>query len=529
MRETMRAALFVLDGYGISPSKEGNAVVAAKTPCLDRLFSENPYTELTASGVDVGLPAGQMGNSEVGHLNIGAGRVVKQELNRIGSEIEEGGFFRNPVFLGAIEHAKKHDGKLHLIGLCSDGGVHSHIDHLKALLRLAKKRDMKKTYVHVITDGRDTSPRSGLEYVKDLESYMQTEGCGTIASVIGRYYAMDRDKRWERVQEAYRAMTAFSEDSRKAETAENALAASYEAEVTDEFVVPTTIVDAKGHPVALVESGDAIVFYNFRPDRAREIARAFLDREFDGFARSKIEHLYYAGMTLYDPTIEGIETAYLPEVYKNTLGEYVASKGLRQLRIAETEKYPHVTFFFNGGVEVPNPGEDRILVASPKVATYDLQPEMSAPEVTDRLIDALKQNVYDLVICNFANPDMVGHTGVLKAAVKAVETVNHAMERLIPVLEDCGYSYIVTADHGNCETMFDEDGGPMTAHTTNPVPCAVVPSKDFLASKKAGTAENPTSVALRNGGRLADLAPTILELMGLEQPKEMTGKSLIEK
>lgn len=521
MSATMRAALFVLDGYGISKVTKGNAVVSARTPCLDQLFANHPYTELTASGVDVGLPAGQMGNSEVGHLNIGAGRVVKQELNRIGGEIEEGSFFRNPVFLDAIEHAKKTGGKLHLVGLCSDGGVHSHIDHLKALILLAKMHNMNETFLHIITDGRDTSPKSGLGYVEDLESFMAQEKCGKIASVIGRYYAMDRDKRWERIREAYRTMTEFGENTRTTVSATEALKASYEAGVTDEFVIPTTVVDGQCRPVALVEEGDAIVFYNFRPDRAREIARAFLDDDFSGFERKKVKNLYYAGMTLYDPTIKGIVTAYLPEVYKNTLGEFVSSKGLKQLRIAETEKYPHVTFFFNGGVEVPNPGEDRVLVASPKVATYDLQPEMSAPEVTDRLIEALEREAYDLVICNFANPDMVGHTGVLEAAIKAVETVNQSMERLIPVLEQHGYSYVVTADHGNCETMFDAEGGPMTAHTTNPVPCAVVAGEAF---RKKHT---KTGIVLRTGGRLADLAPTILELMGLEQPIEMTGKSLI--
>lgn len=527
-------ALIILDGYGIGKNEPANAVLGARKPNLDRIFACNPTTSISASGLDVGLPEGQMGNSEVGHLNIGAGRIVYQELTRIGKAIQDGDFFENREFLQAIdfvkhnckESEKKGDkpcNKLHLFGLFSDGGVHSHIDHLYALLRLAKKQGLEEVYVHAFTDGRDTSTTGGLTYLKEFEKKAKEIGIGRIASVSGRYYAMDRDKRWDRIEKAYLILTEGSTDVDAElpggsegiahyESATEIFERSYADGVTDEFIVPTAVYE-KGSPVALVEDGDAVIFYNFRPDRARQISRAFLDENFDGFERRKRD-LYFVGMTQYDATIDWIHTAYLPQRLENTLGEYASKLGMRQLRIAETEKYAHVTFFFGGGVEKSYEGEERILVNSPKVATYDLKPEMSAFEVTDRLIEQIEKDCFDIIICNYANPDMVGHTGVYEAAVKAIEAVDTCIGRVVEALEKIGAGYIITADHGNSECMANPDGTPMTAHTTNLVPLVI-----------GGCGDLP----LREGGVLSDIAPTILDLMRVEKPLEMSGKSLVRK
>lgn len=522
-------ALIILDGYGIGKNEPSNAVLGAKKPNLDRIFASNPATSISASGLDVGLPEGQMGNSEVGHLNIGAGRIVYQELTRIGKAIRDGDFFENPEFLGAIDFVKQNRktsaekgeapfNKLHLFGLFSDGGVHSHIDHLYALLKLAKNQGLEEVYVHAFTDGRDTSTTGGLSYLREFEKQAKEIGIGRIASVSGRYYAMDRDKRWDRIEKAYRVMTEGSPSCGAAdlppcpESAAEIFEKSYANGVTDEFIVPTAVCEG-GRPIALVEDGDAVIFYNFRPDRARQISGAFLDEHFEGFERER-RNLRFVGMTQYDATIEGIHTAYLPQTLENTLGEYASKLGMRQLRIAETEKYAHVTFFFGGGVEKPYEGEERILVNSPKVATYDLKPEMSAFEVTDRLIEEIGKDRFDIIICNYANPDMVGHTGVYEAAVKAIEAVDTCVGRVVEALERVGAGYIITADHGNSECMANPDGTPMTAHTTNLVPLVI-----------GGCGDLP----LREGGILSDLAPTILDLMRIEKPVEMTGRSLIRR
>ncbi|QAS61840.1 2,3-bisphosphoglycerate-independent phosphoglycerate mutase [Clostridium septicum] len=502
--------LMILDGFGIAPKSDGNAVEAAKKPNFDALVEKYPHTELQASGLEVGLPEGQMGNSEVGHLNIGAGRIIYQELTRITKEIKEGGFFKNESLNLAIENAKKNNSALHLMGLLSDGGVHSHIDHLKGLLQLAKKAELQNVYVHCFMDGRDVAPSSGKDFIVELENYMKEIGVGKIATVSGRYYAMDRDNRWERVELAYNAMVLG-----KGETATSAVEAierSYHDNKTDEFVLPTVVMEDE-KPVTTIKNGDSVIFFNFRPDRAREITRAINDKQFDGFNRETL-NLTFVTMTQYDKTLEGVSVAYRPESYSNTLGEYVASKGLNQLRIAETEKYAHVTFFFNGGVEKENEGEDRALIASPKVATYDLKPEMSAYEVTDELIKRLDSDKYDMIILNYANPDMVGHTGVISAAVKAVETVDECLGKVVnKVLEKDG-SVFITADHGNAETMIDfSTGNPFTAHTTDPVPFVWV--------------SNHTEGKGLKEGKLADIAPTMLTEMGLEVPAEMTGESLI--
>ncbi|WP_127836290.1 2,3-bisphosphoglycerate-independent phosphoglycerate mutase [Clostridium prolinivorans] len=504
--------LMILDGFGISDKVDGNAVAAANKPNYDKYFSTYPHTEIGASGMDVGLPKGQMGNSEVGHLNIGAGRIIYQELTRITKAIEDGDFFKKPEFNDAIDKAIKNSTSLHLLGLLSDGGVHSHIDHLKALIKLAKDKGLKKVYVHAFLDGRDVQPGSGKDFVLDLENYMKEIGCGSIATISGRYYAMDRDKRWERIQLAYNAMVLG-----KGETASSALEAiekSYNDNKTDEFVLPTVILE-NGDPRAKISNGDSVIFFNFRPDRAREITRAINDKVFDGFERETL-NLNYVCMTQYDKTLENVSVAFKPESYNNTLGEYVSKLGKKQLRIAETEKYAHVTFFFNGGVEAPNDGEDRALIPSPKVATYDLKPEMSAFEVTDEVIKRLDSDKYDMIILNYANPDMVGHTGVFEAAKKAIEAVDVCLGKVVEkVLEKDGIVFI-TADHGNAETMIDfSTGEPMTAHTTDPVPFLYI-------SKEAKGKE------LREGGKLCDIAPTMLEVMGLEIPSEMTGKSLIK-
>ena len=505
--------LMILDGYGLNDRKEANAIAEANTPVMDKLMAEYPYVKGNASGLAVGLPDGQMGNSEVGHMNMGAGRIVYQDLTRITKEIQDGDFFKNEALLEAMDNAKKNDSALHLYGLLSDGGVHSHNTHLYALLEMAKQQGLHKVYVHCFLDGRDTPPASGADYIKELYEKMQELGVGQIASVMGRYYAMDRDNRWDRVEKAYRAI-AFGEGI-QAECPYDAVKASYEQEVYDEFVVPTVIM-RDGKPTATVNDGDSIIFFNFRPDRAREITRAFCADEFDGFDRGERKKVTYICFTEYDVTIPNKEVAFNKVEIKNTFGEFLASKGLKQARIAETEKYAHVTFFFNGGVEAPNPGEDRILVNSPKVATYDLKPEMSAYEVCDKLVEAIKSDKYDVIIINFANPDMVGHTGVESAAIKAVEAVDTCVGRAVEALKEVDGQMILCADHGNCEQLVDYTTGvPFTAHTTNPVPFILI--------------NYDPAYTLKEGGCLADLAPTLIDMMGLEKPVEMTGHSLLVK
>lgn len=504
--------LAVLDGWGLREESEANAINMAHLPNYRKLKETYPFTTLRCSGEDVGLPAGQMGNSEVGHLNIGAGRIVYQELTRINLAIKEGGFFANEVLITAMEQAKANGGALHLLGLVSDGGVHSHLDHLYALLIMAKQLGLSQVYIHACLDGRDVSPTSGLGYIKDLERKCRELGIGRIATVMGRYYAMDRDKRWERTALAYKAMVLG--EGNKATLAQRAVEQSYEEGVTDEFVVPTVILDEEGAPVARVREGDTLIMFNFRADRARQITRAFVDREFAGFERPLgFFPVHYVCMTLYDITIDA-PVAFPPQNLTNTFGEVLSKKGYKQLRIAETEKYAHVTFFFNGGIEAPNTREDRILIPSPKVATYNLKPEMSALEVTDRLIRELNRDYYEVVIVNYANPDMVGHTGVLEAAIKAVETVDECIGRVVQAVREKGGILIVTADHGNAEMMFDvETGGPHTAHTSSLVPLILVSD----THREAVLAE----------GSLQDIAPTMLDLLGIEKPAEMTGNSLL--
>ncbi len=496
--------LMILDGFGIAP-QEGNAIAAAKKPNLDKIFAENPHTQIGASGMDVGLPDGQMGNSEVGHTNIGAGRIVYQELTRITKSAQDGDMDKNEALLKAMNNAKDNGKALHLMGLLSDGGVHSHNTHLYALLEMAKRVGVEKVFVHCFMDGRDVPPSSGKDYVKELMDKLEEIGVGKIATVMGRYYAMDRDNRWERVEKAYAAMVYG--EGEQAECPLCAMQNSYDKEVTDEFVVPTVVKGAEP-----ISQGDSVIFYNFRPDRAREITRTLVDPDFTGFERKKgFFPLTYVCMTQYDATMPNVEVAYKPESLVNTFGEYISNKGLTQLRIAETEKYAHVTFFFNGGVEKQYPGEDRILVKSPAVATYDLQPEMSAYEVTDKMVEAVKSGKYDALILNYANCDMVGHTGVFEAAVKAVEAVDTCVGRVVEAVKEMGGCVLLTADHGNADKMVDEDGEPFTAHTTNPVPFCVI--------------NHPCQ--LREGGRLADIAPTMLKILNLEQPAEMTGESII--
>ena len=508
-------ALLILDGFGYRKEKEGNAIKTDGVANIKALWDSYPHTLLQASGMDVGLPAGQMGNSEVGHLNIGAGRIVYQEFTRISKSIDDGEFFQNPAFLGAVENCKKHDSALHLMGLCSDGGVHSHLTHLYALLKLAKDHGLEKVYVHCFLDGRDVPPTSGKGYVEQVDAKLKELGVGRIATVMGRYYAMDRDNRFERVEKAYAALTYG--EGLTASSAAEAMQQSYDAGVTDEFVVPTVVL-TDGKPTATIQTQDSVIFYNFRPDRAREISRAYIFEDFDGFERKNgFFPLYYVSMTQYDKTFEGhLQIAFKPQSMHNTLGEYLAKMGKTQLRIAETEKYAHVTFFFNGGVEAPNEGEDRALIASPKVATYDLKPEMSAYEVTDEAVRRIESGKYDVMILNFANCDMVGHTGVMDAAVAAVHAVDSCVRMVVEAIQKTGGRCIITADHGNAEYMWDEKAQvPFTAHTTNPVPCILVDD-----SRK--------SVELREGGRLCDLAPTLLDLMELPVPQEMTGKTLIK-
>ncbi len=504
-------ALVILDGWGISPTCDDNAVCKARTPRLHELFETYPSARIGASGMDVGLPDGQMGNSEVGHLNIGAGRVVYQDLTRITKSINDGEFFRNPALTGAIGKIKAVGGKLHLMGLLSDGGVHSHITHLFALLELARQEGLEQVCVHAFLDGRDTPPKSGSDYLKQLEDEIARIGCGQVATVIGRYFAMDRDNRWERVERAYRALTEG--EGRRVESSAAAIAQAYGAGQSDEFVEPR-VIERGGRPVGTVDDGDGIIFFNFRSDRAREITRTLTDDGFTGFERKKRPALSaYVCMTEYDATF-GLPLAFPPESYRNILGEVVAAAGRKQLRIAETEKYAHVTFFFNGGSEEPFEGEERVLIPSPQeVATYDQKPAMSAVEVTDEVVRRVQSDAYDLIVLNYANPDMVGHTGVLEAAVQAMETVDQCVGRVVDAVLAQGGALILTADHGNCEQMSDGKGGPHTAHTSNPVPIILVDPE------RKGQA--------LNNGILADIAPTLLALLGLPVPQEMTGKTLI--
>ena len=500
-------ALIIMDGFGYNHSSYGNAIRAAKTPNIDRLLANYPHTLIGASGMDVGLPDGQMGNSEVGHTNIGAGRIVYQELTRITKSIKDGDFFENEAFTAAVENCKKNDSALHLFGLLSSGGVHSHNSHLYGLLELAKRAGLTKVYVHCFMDGRDVAPTSGVDFVKELEAKMAEIGVGKIATVMGRYYAMDRDNRWERVEKAYAAMV-YGEGNKNS-SAVDAIQNSYDNEVTDEFVVPT-VIDENGK----ISANDSVIFFNFRPDRAREITRTFVDDDFNGFERRNGRFpVYYICMTQYDATMPNVDIAFRPTKLVNTFGEYIAKKGLSQLRIAETEKYAHVTFFFNGGVEAPFENEDRALINSPKVATYDLQPEMSAYLVCDEVLKRIESDKYDAIILNYANCDMVGHTGVFEAAVKAVEAVDECLGKTVDAVLAKGGVALITADHGNADKMLEEDGSPFTAHTTNLVPLII-----------AGAG----NVELRQGGVLADLSPTMLKVLGLEQPEEMAGKSIIK-
>lgn len=499
--------LMILDGFGIGKKGEekANAILAANKPNLDKLFAENPITQIGASGMDVGLPDGQMGNSEVGHTNIGAGRIVYQELTRITKTINDGELKNNEAIVNAMDSALKNGTALHLMGLLSPGGVHSHNTHLYGLLKLAKDKGLEKVYIHAFLDGRDVLPSSAAEYVEDCVNECEKIGVGKIATVMGRYYAMDRDNRWERVEKAYAAMVYGEGDT--AECPVCAVKNSYANDVTDEFVVPVVV---KGG--ATIQPNDSVIFYNFRPDRAREITRTLVDPDFKGFERKNgIFPLNFVCMTQYDATMPNVEVAFKPQTLVNTLGEYISHLGMKQLRIAETEKYAHVTFFFNGGVEKQYEGEDRILVKSPSVATYDLQPEMSAYEVTEKMIPAVKSGKYDIIILNYANCDMVGHTGVFEAAVKAVEAVDDCVGQVVSAVQEMGGAAIITADHGNADKMIDENGEPFTAHTTNPVPLCVI----------------GYDCQLRNDGVLADIAPTMLKIMDLPQPEEMSGKSII--
>lgn len=499
MKPTM---LIILDGFGINENEVGNAAKLANTPTIDELYKNYPHTEISASEEEVGLPHGQMGNSEVGHLNIGAGRVIYQNLTKISEAIKSGEFFENPEFLKAIDNAKKNNSKIHLVGLVSKGGVHSHFDHLKALIKLMKEKGMEKTYIHAITDGRDVSPHASLDDIKELQTYIDEIGCGKIATISGRYYAMDRDKRWERTKRYYDDLV--SDIDYVEEDILSYIKESYDKDVTDEFLEPAKFVrDSE------ICDGDSVIIFNFRPDRVRQITRALVDDDFKGFERDKI-NTSLVTMTEYDKDIKNKIVAFKDEIPKDTLGEIIEKNKIKQLRIAETEKYAHVTFFFNGGREKPFEGEDRILIPSPKVATYDLKPEMSANEVTDAVIEKLNEDKYGLIILNFANTDMVGHTGDLQATIKAVETVDRNLGRILKVLKEKDGTAIITADHGNCEYMIDDKGNVVTSHSTNLVPLFLFNRQDKL----------------RSGGALCDLSPTILKIMGIEKPELMTGKSL---
>ena len=500
--------LMILDGFGKNEKKDGNAVAVAKTPNIDKLMTTYPMSELHASELDVGLPEGQMGNSEVGHTNIGAGRIVYQELTRITKSIEDGDFFSIPEFVKAIENCQKNNSKLHIMGLLSDGGVHSHNRHLYALLELAKRKGFEDVFVHCFLDGRDTPPASAEMYISQLVEKMKEKGTGKIATITGRFYAMDRDKRWERIKKAYDALV--NGVGVKANSALTAIENSYQQEIFDEFVEPTVIYNGE-KPVATISENDSVIFFNFRPDRAREITRTLVDKDFNEFETKKM-NLNFVCMTQYDETMPNVNVAFKPTVLKNTFGEYISNLGYTQLRIAETEKYAHVTFFFNGGKEQQYENEDRILVPSPKVETYDLKPEMSAYEVTEKVVEAIDSDKYDCIILNYANPDMVGHTGNLEAAVKAIEAVDECVGKVVDIVNKKEGRLLITADHGNAEQMIDyKTGEPHTAHTTNPVPLILVGME---------------GVKLKNG-KLADLAPTMLDIMNLEKPEEMTGESLL--
>ena len=506
------SVLIIMDGWGEAPPGPYNAVSVAETPHVDRLKAKYPATTITPFGLDVGLPEGQMGNSEVGHLNLGAGRIVYQPLTRVSKSILDGDFFTNEALTGAMENAKEKGSALHLMGLVSDGGVHSHNSHLYALLEMAKKHGLSDVYVHCYMDGRDVPPASGKDYIIELEKKIQEIGVGRIATVAGRFYAMDRDNIWERIQRAYDALVLGVGVT--APDAVTAMEQSYQKNETDEFVQPTVVM-SEGKPVATIQENDSVIFFNFRPDRARQLARTFIDPDFDGFKRDYFP-LYFVSMTTYDATFQNIHVAFGPLCYDNTLGEYLSKLGLKQLRIAETQKYAHVTYFFNGGVETPNPGEDRVLIDSPKIESFADKPEMSAYEVTDELVRRIGSGVYDAIIVNFANCDMVGHTGEMDAAVAAVEAVDACVGRVVDAVEKTGGRLIVTADHGNAEKMWDElNNEPYTAHTSDrPVPLIVVDDRLL-------------GVTLRTTGRLADVAPTLLDMMGLPVPEEMTGESLI--
>ncbi len=501
--------LMILDGFGKNPNKDGNAIELANTPNIDKLMKKYPVTEIYTSGLNVGLPDGQMGNSEVGHTNIGAGRIVYQELTRITKSIENGDFFSIQEFIDAIDNCKKNNSKLHILGLVSDGGVHSHIRHLYGLLELAKRRDFEDVYVHCFLDGRDTPPASAETYIIKLEEKMKEKGVGKIASISGRFYSMDRDKRWERVKKCYDAIVKG--EGNKSGSAISAIESSYQKEVFDEFVEPTLICNGE-NPIATIKENDSVIFFNFRPDRAREITRALVDENFDGFENEKL-NLYFVCFTSYDETMPNVKIAFKKEPLINTFGEVISKSGYTQLRIAETEKYAHVTFFFNGGEEKQYEGEDRILIPSPKVETYDMKPEMSAYEVTEKVVEAINNDKYDCIILNYANPDMVGHTGNLEAAIKAVEAIDECVGEIVNSILKKEGTLLITADHGNSEQMIDyKTGEPHTAHTTNPVPLILVTEDKNLKVKS---------------GKLADLAPTLLDLMNIEKPKEMTGESLL--
>lgn len=509
MKKTV--ALVILDGWGLNESKEGNAVLNADTPNFDNYISKYPNMKINASGLAVGLPDGQMGNSEVGHLNIGAGRVVYQEYTRISKSIKDKDFFENEELNNAINNAKKNKSSLHLLGLLSDGGVHSHIDHIKGLLKLAKMRDLKNVYLHAFMDGRDTSPNSGLEHVKEIEKYMKTINCGSIATISGRYYAMDRDNRWERIELAYDALVRG--EGKQSDSAFSIMEKTYKNGITDEFILPS-IIQKNGEPIAKIKNDDSVIFFNFRPDRARQITKALVEDEFNHFKRERLK-LYYVTITKYDDKFKNVKIAYDPQKLENTLGEYLANNGKTQLRIAETEKYAHVTFFFNGGVEKSNKSEDRILISSPKVASYDLQPEMSAYELADKALEEIDKEKYDFIVLNFANADMVGHTGDFKAATKAIEAVDYNLGRIVDKMLSKGGKMIITADHGNAEYMIDEKNKEVfTAHTTNPVPLIVVGEEN---------------IKIKKTGKLSDIAPTLLDMMDLKSPDEFTGEKLFKR
>ena len=504
--------LIIMDGYGLSPDSPGNAISLARKPVLDGLCAAWPHSRVQASGKAVGLPEGQMGNSEVGHLNMGAGRIVWQELSKISDDIDNRSFFENPALLGAMEHARRNGSALHLIGLLSDGGVHSHMDHLYALLDMAGQADLRQVYVHGILDGRDVGPATAATYLEELEENLRRRACCRLASICGRYYAMDRDNRWDRVEKAYRAYTRG--EGALGDTAGALLQRSYERGQTDEFVLPGLVAEA-GKPVGLIRDKDAVIFFNFRPDRARELTRAFVDPRFDRFDRgAALGDLHFVCLTQYDVAMPNVYVAFPPQTLNNTLGEYLSLLGKTQLRVAETEKYAHVTFFFNGGVERPNPGEDRLLIPSPKVPTYDLQPEMSAYEIVRAAIEKIEAGSYDAIILNLANCDMVAHTGVIEAAVRAVEAVDECVGMLVSAVSKLGGTILVTGDHGNADYMLDAEGNVATAHSTAPVPLILV---------------GAPGCTLASGGSLCDIAPTLLDLMELPVPPEMTGHSLLRK